>query len=284
VTGQSVSGNVTFALAAKLRNDVDPDAISGYRVYLEERGLCANTVSQRMKFARSRWEHWQTWELTGPAISAWLSTYSGWTRLTYHNHLTSLFGWLEDAGEIVENPMPLIRRPPTPRPRPRPLRERELRRALEVAEHDTRAHLLLGYLAGLRAFEIAKFHGRDITPAGIRVVGKGGVVETVPTHPLLWELAQLYPRDAYWFPSPKPGRQRIGSATVTNRIRRLFSAVGIEGATHRARHTYGTMLLRQGANLRVVQELMRHGSLATTAVYLGVDDDERRTAIDGLVA
>lgn len=283
MTTGPISGNVTFTLAGPLSTGMD-QSISGYRSYLEARGLCANTVGQRVKFARSWLGQWQTWELPGSAVAEWLSTYTGWTRLTYHNHLTSLFAWLEDAGHIVENPMPLIKRPPTPRPRPRPLRERELGRALEVATYDTRAYLLLGYLAGLRAFEIAKFHGRDISRTGIRVIGKGGTDETIPTHPLLWELAQQYPRDGYWFPSPRDGRAHVGSWTVTNRIRRLFESLGIEGATHRARHTYGTVLLRNGANLRVVQELMRHASLSTTAAYLGVDDDERRAAIDALVA
>lgn len=258
--------------------------ISGYRDWLEARGLCVNTVDQRVKFARSRWQHWHRWDLTGPEVTEWLAGYDGWTRLTYHNHLTSLFAWLEDVGHVVENPMPLIRRPPTPRPRPRPLREPELRRALEAAEGDVRAYLMLGYLAGFRAFEIAKIHGRDLTQTGIRVIGKGGTVETLPTHPLLWELAQHYPREGYWFPSPRAGRVHVGSWTVTTRVGRLFGQLGIAGATHRARHTYGTMLLRQGANLRVVQELMRHASLSTTAVYLGVEGDELRHAIDGLTA
>lgn len=71
---------------------------------------------------------------------------------------------------------------------------------------------------------------------------------------------------------------------VTRAVRILFDELGIEGATHRTRHSYGTALLRGGANIRVVQELMRHSSLATTAAYLGVDEDERRRAIALLAA
>lgn len=283
MTACVVSENVTFNLRQPLLDSMS-DAFSTYREHLESRGMSVCTVEQRVKFARSRWVDWQSWTVTGPQVNAWLSGYSGWTRLTYHNHLTSLFAWLEDAGHIVENPMPLIKRSRPPRPRPRPLREPELRSALIEADHSARAYLMLGYLAGLRAFEIAKFHGRDISQTGIRVIGKGGTDETIPTHPLLWQLAQEYPRDGYWFPSSTSDRDHLGAPAVTARIRRLFARLGIEGATHRARHTYGTMLLRNGANLRVVQELMRHASLSTTAVYLGVDDDERRTAIDGLVA
>jgi integrase/recombinase XerD len=51
---------------------------------------------------------------------------------------------------------------------------------------------------------------------------------------------------------------------------------------HRGRHYFATALLRGGANIRVVQELMRHSSLATTAKYLAVSADELRAAVGGL--
>lgn len=234
--------------------------------------------------ARQRWDAWQTWTVEADTITSWLGSYSGWTRRTYFNHLTSLFGWLHANEVIPEDPMVEIRRPPAPRPNPRPLTEDQLRRALSAATPRVRSYLLLGYLAGLRAFEIGKFHGSNITPTGIYVVGKGGQAHTIPTHPILWDLAQRYPRDGYWFPSQSPGHEHIRGSWVGQQVSRLFAELGIEGATHRARHTYGTQLLRGGANLRVVQDLMRHSSLATTALYLGVDEDERRAAINGLAA
>jgi site-specific recombinase XerD len=59
---------------------------------------------------------------------------------------------------------------------------------------------------------------------------------------------------------------------------------------HMLRHAYATALLRAtedggaGANLRVTQELMRHASPATTAVYTQVTDQERRRAVLNLAA
>jgi integrase/recombinase XerD len=67
-------------------------------------------------------------------------------------------------------------------------------------------------------------------------------------------------------------------------VTKLFASVGVEGSTHRARHAFGTNLLRKGANIRVVQELMRHESLATTAGYLRVEESERVEAIGALSA
>lgn len=71
---------------------------------------------------------------------------------------------------------------------------------------------------------------------------------------------------------------------VSTRTTRLFAANGIEGSIHRCRHTYATRLLRAGVNIRVVQELMRHKSLASTQIYTAVDEVERRDGIDRLGA
>lgn len=254
-----------------------------YREWLTGRGLAPNTIRARTKLYRSRLEAWGTFDVQPAVIASWLNTYDGWSRRTYYSHLVSIYEWLVDTDQIAENPMRKMKAPPSPKPHPRPLTEAELTRALGHASPRTRAFLMLGYLAGLRAQEIAKFHGRDVTASGLYVFGKGGRGEMLPTHPLLWELAQTYPRDGYWFPSTDPTREHITAGVVTNAVTRLFRPLGIEGSSHRARHSFGTSLLRGGANLRVVQELMRHSSLATTAAYLGVDHDEKVSAVGGLI-
>lgn len=255
-----------------------------YGEWLNEHGHSPTTIAARTRFYRSRLTAWGSWDVPVVTLTDWLSTYSGWSRCTYHAHLTSIYDWLVDTGQRAENPMRQLRSPKKPPPRPRPLTEADLRRAFLAADTRTGTFLALGYYAGFRAFEVAKFHGRHITEETITVLGKGGVVAELPTHPILWDLAQLYPRDDYWFPSPREGYDHIGSTMVTRAVRLLFRELGLSGATHRARHSYGTSLLRGGANIRVVQELMRHSSLATTAAYLGVDEVERRTAIGSLAA
>lgn len=256
--------------------------MSTYEEWLTGRGLARSTIHARTKFHDSRLRAWGTWDIPTDVIAAWLHTYEGWSRRTYYSHLVSVYEWrLEETGAV--NPMRGIKVPRCPRPTPRPLSEVELTKALLAATPRTRAFLMLGHLAGLRAFEIAKFHGGHITQAGIYVLGKGGRAETLPTHPLLWELALEYPRSGYWFPSQRGG-DHLTSHTVTNEVSALFRRSGITGSCHRARHTYGTRLMRGGANLRVVQELMRHSSLTTTALYLGVDQAEKAAAIARLAA
>jgi integrase/recombinase XerD len=53
---------------------------------------------------------------------------------------------------------------------------------------------------------------------------------------------------------------------------------------HALRHTFATLLLNQGENLRVIQSLMNHKSLATTARYLHSRSQELAKAVNGLGA
>lgn len=145
--------------------------------------------------------------------------------------------------------------------------------------------MLLGALAGLRAHEIAKIHGRDIDERVIFVRGKGDHEALIPTHPRLWGLAAHYPRDGYWFPSTHFARDHVHYSLVSNTIRGHFRGHGItHGATHRLRATYGTELRKTGADMRVIQELMRHRSLVTTEHYLGVGEDELAAAVRRLAS
>lgn len=255
-----------------------------YEAWLTGRGFSRATVNARSKLHRSRIREWDTMDQPPDVVATWLSGYSGWTRRTYQNHLASIYDWLIDEGTLEKSPIANLKNGRSPRPHPKPLPDEQRLEVARSANHRTRAFLLLGCLAGLRAFEIAKFHGRDIAADRIRVVGKGGVVEEIPTHPALWELAQVFPRGDYWFP-PQHGRTaHIRAAMVTASVGRLFRKHGIEGAIHRARHTFATELKKAGADMKVIQELLRHRSLATTAFYLGTDEEERRSAIGSLAA
>lgn len=260
-----------------------PNTLS-YLGNMKLRRLSVRTIEQRAAFAEARLRQWGTWEVEPAIISAYLAGFRGHTLRTYYDHLRALYAWLVESGRIESSPLEEVKRPPTPKPRPRPLSREDARRALQAAAGDLRSYLLLGRLAGLRAHEIAKFAGEDIDADALYVFGKGGQAAIVPTHPLLWELAQTYPRSGYWFPSERAAAGHVTAHAVTMRVSRHFGRLGIEGSSHRNRHLYGTELLRGGANLRVVQELMRHADLATTVRYLGVDQEEKLVAVRGLVA
>lgn len=266
---------------------VEPSAMLPlYKNWLTVQGYAPTTVEQRVKFAAIYLRRFGTFDPPAHDVADWLMGYRGWTRGTYMSHLKSLYTFLLETGAVSSSPIEKMRRPSAPPPQPKPLSSTEMTTVLATANDRMKTWLLLGVLAGLRSHEIAKFSGKDIDERELYVCGKGGREAVLPTHPLLWERAQDYPRADYWFPSPQHHRDHVSPSLVGNEMRAHFRACGIggRGAVHRLRYSFGTNLSRSGVGMRVVQELMRHSSLETTQRYIAVDDSERRAAIAGLVA
>lgn len=264
------------------------DILGQFREWLASWGASESTITHRLVVIEAGLREWGPLEsVTTETLQRWLARgdWSGWTRVTYYGHLRSFFGWLAESGRIEADPTAGLRRPRQPPSHPRPLTDREVEAVLAAATGHLRMWVLLGLLAGLRAHEIAKTRGEDVTASSIYVVGKGNKPAEVPTHPDVWSYAvEHYPARGWWFPSPRFGGGSIGAPTVTQAVTRLFASLEIEGSCHRLRHTFATRLLRGGVSVRVVQTLMRHESLATTAGYLAVDEDERVAAVRALAA
>ena len=185
-----------------------------------------------------------------------------------------------DLAKRDDDPTSSLRRPRQPRSQPRPLTADQAAALLADAAPRAHAYLTLALYAGLRAHEIAKIDGSDVTSEWLYVEGKGGQRAHVPTHPRVWALARDMPPSGPWFPSPKGGS--VDGDAVTHLVGRHMRKHGLSGSIHRARHTYASTLLRAGTNIRVVQTLMRHESITSTQAYTAVDEHERASAIAGL--
>lgn len=259
---------------------MDTDRIaSDYATWLASWSPSKRTVQARSALARKCLRDWGLAGFTSPQIQTWLGTsdFSPWSRSTYYSHLCDLCGYLVAAGHLSENPMEGVRKPKRPKSVPRPLTEVEVERVLNAATGEVREWVVLALLSGLRAHEIAKIAGTDVTQERLYVTGKGEVRAALPTHPDIWTLALEHDERGYWYPGTEDGH--ISGNNISIRVGKLFRSLGITGSIHRCRHTYGTRLLRRGANIRTVQKLMRHASLATTQIYTDVSDDELRDAI-----
>lgn len=212
---------------------------------------------------------------------AWLP--SSGTRQTYFSALRSWHLWLTAQGIRADDPTADLRRPRAPRRRPRPVATGHLDRLLASGIRGrTRTAVLLCSYQGLRVHEAAKIRGEDVdlVAGTLRVVGKGGVEEYLPLHHLIAAEAKRYPDRGFWFPShTRPGRP-IRSNSLSDSISKAMSRADVPGTAHCLRHWYGTELVRSGVNVRVVQTLLRHASLATTAIYVKVDADQQRAALD----
>ena len=142
--------------------------------------------------------------------------------------------------------------------------------------------ILLAAYQGLRVHEIAKFRGEDIRGGELHVIGKGQVAATVPLHPLVAAEAAKYPQ-GWWFPSSRTASGHVHAKSVSTVMGQALERAGVQATPHQLRHYFGTEVFRSsGGNLRVAQELLRHASPATTALYTKVDDAERRAAVAGM--
>jgi integrase/recombinase XerD len=253
--------------------------VDAYRQWLRSWTSSEATVRARCILAESRIRAWGVDGITTEHLEAWLSGYTGWSRATYYQNAKSFCTWLHLTGRLPANPTDDLRAPRAPKSLPRPLSADQVRAVLTDATGDERAWLLLGLYQGLRAAEIAKIRGDAIADGMLFVLGKGAKPAYLPVHTEIATLAAGYPA-GFWFPGRVDGH--ISPNTVSTRVSRLFADHGIEGSLHRCRHSFGTNLVRNGVHVRKVQNLMRHESLATTAIYTALDSDELRDAINVL--
>lgn len=211
------------------------------------------------------------------------------TRASYQSHMRAWFKWLVVQELRADDPMvklgPVRRRHTKPRPAHTP----HIEAALELSglRRRTRMMILLAAYAGLRVHEIAKVRGEDFDwiDRQLTVVGKGQRERVVPIHDLIEAEAMQFPTEGFWFPSyakQSPRSEHISSEAVTAAIRGALARVGSSSKPHALRHWFATSLLRGGADLRTIQELLGHQSLETTAIYTLVDDSAKRCAVDSL--
>lgn len=166
-----------------------------------------------------------------------------------------------------------------PRKLPRVLSSEEIGRLLEAAsEPKDKAMLSVAYGAGLRAMEVVALKVSDIDSKRmlLRVGnGKGGKDRYVMLSPTLLEAL----RDWYRIARPRvflfPGRDKIGPMTTRQFHRICKGAAGRAGlpkwvGPHTLRHSFATHLLENDLDVRVIQVLLGHAQLDTTARYTQV--------------
>jgi integrase len=262
------------------------DLIDAHLAHITAAGYSPNTITDRGELLR-RVDHDLPYGIesaTTDELAAWLA-HPGWsiqTRATYYGHLAGYYGWATDpASPILDyDPSAGLTRPRVPRTTPRPVSTAELGYALDHAAEPWRLYILLAAYAGLRCCEIARIQRADINEDMIIVRGKGGTVAAIPTHPLIWAAVEHLPFGAIarTVRGTCPSPNYLSSCSAAH-----FRRIGLAGVTlHRFRHWLGTHSLREGGNLRVTQTLLRHASLATTAIYTQVTDGERWAAIRAL--
>jgi integrase/recombinase XerD len=173
---------------------------------------------------------------------------------------------------------------------PRLLRDDEPERLLNATTRQRDRLLLLVLLyTGLRVAELCSLRVEHLDfGAGTLAVfdGKGGRDRMVPlaSHLLAPLRGWLGPRcSGFVFPS-----RQGGGRLTTRAVEYLFTRLAIRAKLdnprrahpHAFRHVFATRLLRNGANIRVVQKLLGHQQLSTTEIYLDLSDRDLFDAVN----
>jgi len=197
------------------------------------------------------------------------------SKASYHATIRAFYKWAVKTGRLDSNPADSTPSPRRPKGVPRPVRTAHLSALLRVANRRrTKAMIILAAYAGLRVHEVAKFRGDDLDRIGevITVTGKGGKTAMIPAHPVIMELAHHMPRRDYWFPAyaSQTDAPHITGKQVSYAIGYAMKRAGFDGTAHQLRHWYASTLLDEGVDVRIVKEMMRHESLASTEIYTRV--------------
>jgi len=204
----------------------------------------------------------------------------------------SFFGYLVEAAILRSNPAERLKAVPIPhRERAIPHAEhiRKLLRASAIKPKD-RAMILLMVDCGLRVGELCTIRLADLSPerCEVTVIGKGNKQRSVPLSPATWQAIVDYRASrpalgTHLFPK----RDRdipVNVRVVEERMVYLCQKAGVPKIVpHQFRHFFASSMLNQGANLRVVSQLLGHADTSTTAnIYWHIleADEKRRTHQD----
>jgi integrase/recombinase XerD len=198
----------------------------------------------------------------------------------------SFHRFLLREGVTDRDPAAAVPQPRLPRPLPRPLPVEDVRRLLETPDTGSPAGvrdaaiLELLYGSGLRISELTGMDvdDLDLEEGSLRVLGKGGKEREVPLGSFGRDAVGAYlsrgrpalatstSRGAL-FLNARGGRlSRQSCARLLGRYVRL-AGIDRRVTLHTLRHSFATHLLEGGADVRVVQELLGHASVATTQIY-----------------
>lgn len=243
---------------------------------------------------------------TGQRISA--ATLRQWLSI-----LRSFFGWLNRNGHLLHNPAERLALPRPGQSLPQVLNESEIARLIETPNLQTaiglrdRALMEVLYATGIRHAEAHKLDLYDVDTAAhcltVRL-GKGQRDRVVPltetaAHWLTRYVTVARPELAagkLWGKGKRRGQsklipptaalwlsvtgRRLSYQMIADRIRDYALQAEVKASVHTFRHCCATHLLRAGASLRHVQQLLGHRDLNTTEIYTHIELRDLQQAVE----
>ena len=205
---------------------------------------------------------------------------------SFYNYLT------KKTHQMEENPVREMDTPRLKKTLPRYLTLDKSLQLLEAVEgvNEERDYCILTLFlnCGLRISELTGLNLTDIQGDTLRVTGKGNKVRMLALNDACLDALEQYlavrrpvsGRDANaLFLSTRD--RRISRSSVHAMVKRRLEAAGIDSreySSHKLRHTAATLMLRNGVDIRAIQEILGHEHLNTTEIYTHVDSDTMRKA------
>lgn len=227
--------------------------------------------------------------VTADVLTRWFAAHKEWKIETRHSMLSCLrgfFRWARKGGRISLDPAEDLPSVKQQKAAARPVSDEALCAALDIADARVTLMIRLAVEAGLRRAEVSQVHTRDVMGgigcAQLFVNGKGGKPRVIPVSDDLAGTIQLgaaghtpgASTTGYLFPAACGGH--LSPPQIGSLVGRVLPG---EYGMHSLRHLFATRAYRGTRNLRAVQVLLGHTSIATTERYVAVDDDEVRAAM-----
>ena len=280
----------------RVERGVSSHTISAYRNDLYQ---LANYLSK--PGLPSGWEEIGSHELGAYLMMLQERSYAPTTLARKVATLKSFFGFLSEEGSIAQNPTTGILSPRVGQSLPTALSVEEVVALLTRTERETKpegkrdwAMFQILYATGIRVSELVGLDVGDVDlqEGLMRCQGKGGKERLVPLHQqavkaLAEYLDEYRPRLCVTLKQLalflNQRGQRLTRQGFWLILKRHAQAAGIKTSItpHTLRHTFATHLLRGGAPLRYVQEMLGHSSISTTQVYTHLASDYVREEYEG---
>lgn len=281
------------------------NVIADYRNYLRiERRLSPNTVASYCRDVEGffTWCDLEPRAVTPEDIRKYLGevTAKGLSKRSAARLVSSLrsfFDWCVQEGDVKDNPCDRVDAPKLGKYLPEVLSVAEVEALLESVDlrkpfgRRDRAILEVLYGCGLRVSEAAalRISHVHLDDGFVDVIGKGDKQRLVP----LGEMAADAIR-AYLPTRPDPAARAYEDYLFLNRFGKPLSRISIfnlvkeqallagirkEISPHSLRHSFATHLIENGADLRIVQEMLGHESILTTEIYTHIDTSTWHKAV-----
>lgn len=208
--------------------------------------------------------------------------------------LKSFFKFLVLSKVISVNPMDMINNPKIPKKLPKVLNEDEVFKLLDIDlntdfDYRNKAMIELMYSSGLRVSELVNLNVNDVDLDNdlIRIFGKGSKERIIPINDyaasslneyLLNHRKELFKHgeNNYLFLNNHGNKMtRQGFFKILKKIA-VEKGINTDFSPHTLRHSFASHLLKYGADLRSIQELLGHSDISSTQIYTHISNEKLR--------